>query len=101
MMKESYGNDNSTYNSSAMDNTVVSMKRSADQIKGQQLKKLVDRILDSYNVKESYVHVKAFDLPKFDARFNYYLVNFYYEQENDPKTYLDCYRVFEDHVERT
>jgi hypothetical protein len=99
-MKESYGNSNSQYNSSAMDNGIVA-KRSADQIKGQALNAIVNRVLDSFYVNESYIHVKAFDLPKFDSRFTYYLVNFYYEQEKDPKTYLDCYRVFEDHVEHT
>ena len=102
-MALSNGNDkDSEYTRSAKDNGYVSDRKIAKLLNGSKLVDITNKIYEVYNIYEKYTHVKAFDLPEYDNAFNYYLVNFYYEQEKNPQTYLDCYRVYlSGKVERT
>lgn len=79
---------------SAMEPPAPVLRPSPDRLEGDAKQAVLDVIAKSkLKVDPEYVKVHVIDFINFDEVFDYYLVNFYYEQTKDPTTYLECLKV--------
>ena len=66
--------------------------------------KAKDDVLDTIDragisINPSYHHVNVIDFPGFNPNiYNYYLVNYYFEHDEDPRTRIHSLRVYTDGI---
>ena len=80
---------------SAMDTTGSGPRRAVAKTLryGEEFERVRDAALASGLVDEGYVHVKVADYPSLYKQWDHSLINFYYENESDPRTTIIALRV--------
>ena len=81
---------------SSMDEPPYEGKPSAARLSGDSKQGILAQVEAAFPVDPNYDHVNVVDLPGYDECFSYFLINYYYTRDTDPRTYLDCYRVYTD-----
>lgn len=67
---------------------------SAPRLEGPEKDALVENVVRGMKVPETYTHVHVINYPAFNESWDHMLVNFYFEQESDPKTYIKSFRAY-------
>jgi len=81
---------------SSMDEPPYEGKPSAKRLTGDSKQGILDQVEAKFTVAPNYDSVNVVDLPGYDECFPYFLINYYYTNDADPTTTLDCYRVYTD-----
>jgi len=81
---------------SSMDVPPYEGKPSAPRLSGDSKQGILAQVEAAFTVDPNYDIVHVVDFPSYDKCFNYFLINYYYTQDKDPTTYLECYRVYTD-----
>ena len=88
-------NDRAIKRSAEQEPTYVP-RPSAPRLEGTEKELMVAKVSKEMNVPMNWSHVHIVNYPAFDERWDHMLVNFYYEQDEDPTTFIKAYRAYTD-----
>lgn len=71
-------------------------KPSAPRLEGQDKATVVAEVIRTMGVAENFSHVHVIDYPSFNGIWDHMLVNFYYDNDEDPTTTIASFRYYLD-----